>query len=229
MKTISLTTIISLLCFAGQAQAQTDITNTYLTNTGFDDSSSWVTTNVSQPAAETVTGWVSPTSASWCASGSANFGSTYTINGNTVPATNSNGSTSGGCLYMRLGWGANYAYTQNITLPAGFYRLSYKVYNNGGAENVAANNTGFTTSNGIRTLGPSIASISIRKTPHQAPSASVIRLLAMLVPAAMPALPTTISNLRNSTPSHLPQRLLTSQPISQMSGPMEATLTPKTE
>ncbi len=166
MKTISLTTIISLLCFAGQAQAQTDITNTYLTNAGFDNSSSWVTTNVSQPAAETVTGWVSPTSASWCASGSANFGSTYTINGNTVPATNSNGSTSGGCLYMRLGWGANYAYTQNITLPAGFYRLSYKVYNNGGAENVAANNTGFTTSNGIKFIDTNLLFTQNTWTEH---------------------------------------------------------------
>ena len=166
MKTIFLVTIVSLLCFAGQAQAQTDVTNTYLTNAGFDDSSSWITANVSQPAAVNVTGWTTPASASWSASATADFGSSYTINGNTVPISNSTGTTSGGCLYLRLGWNANYAYTQSVSIPAGFYKLSYMVYNNGGSANVAANNTGFTTSNGIKFIDTNLTFTQNTWTEH---------------------------------------------------------------
>ncbi len=157
MKKSILLSIVTLLCFAGQMKAQTDVTSTYLNNADFDTQSGWVTSNVSQPAAQNVTGWTAPTAASWSASGSASFGSSFTINGNTVPATNSDGEASGGCLYMRLGWNANYSYTQNVNLPAGFYRLSYKVYNNGGSTDVAANNTGFTTSGGLKFMDSSLS------------------------------------------------------------------------
>ena len=143
------------LCFAGQLHAQTDVTSTYITNAGFDDASSWVSSNVNHNNAVAVVGWNTPSAVEWSASASAAFGSSVTINGSTVPSTNSNGTTDGGCLFMRLGWNADYAYTQNVSLPVGLYKLTYKVYNNGGSVDVAVNNTKFTTSDGVVFTDPS--------------------------------------------------------------------------
>lgn len=50
---------------------------------------------------------------------------------------------SGYALGLAAVWGANLKYTQTVTLPAGTYALSFKVFNVSGPENFVANNFGF--------------------------------------------------------------------------------------
>ena len=50
---------------------------------------------------------------------------------------------SGNALAMTAVWGASLKYTQEVTLPAGTYALSFKVFNVSGAENFVENYFGF--------------------------------------------------------------------------------------
>lgn len=124
--------------------AQTDVTSLYLTNAGFDNSSDYVTTNVYTYASDAnnnnavsscqdVTGWTKESTGDGKAGGAFQWNSGYWIAGTSyiVPSTDSNGGSTGGALGLAGCWGNSAGYYQTLTLPAGLYRISYKVYNAG--------------------------------------------------------------------------------------------------
>ncbi len=127
--------------------AQTDVTSTYLTNAGFDDESGWITGNILQATAHAATNWVATSSGdTWWYGGAVGYGSSLTINSVTAPATNPEGVVEGGALGLSAGWGCIMKYTQEVTLPAGVYTLSYKAYNANTAATQANNYIGFISS-----------------------------------------------------------------------------------
>lgn len=127
--------------------AQTDVTSTYLTNAGFDDESGWITGNIGQATVNATTGWTASSSGdTWYYGGAVNYGSSFTVNSVTPPATNPDGVAEGGALGLSAGWGCTVAYKQEVTLKAGVYILSYKAYNANTAATQAYNFIGFTTS-----------------------------------------------------------------------------------
>lgn len=127
--------------------AQTDVTSTYLTNAGFDDESGWITGNIQQATAHAATNWVATSSGdTWWYGGAVGYGSSWTINSVTAPATNPEGAVEGGALGLSAGWGCIMKYTQEVTLPAGVYTLSYKAYNANTAATQANNYIGFISS-----------------------------------------------------------------------------------
>lgn len=131
----------------GNLSAQTDVTDTYLTNAGFDDESGWITGNIGQTTVNATTGWTSSSSGdTWYYGGAVNYGSSFTVNNVTPPATNPDGVAEGGALGLSAGWGCTVAYKQEVTLKAGVYILSYKAYNANTAATQAYNFIGFTTS-----------------------------------------------------------------------------------
>lgn len=124
--------------------AQTDVTSTYLTNAGFDDESGWITGNIGQATVNATTGWTASSSGdTWYYGGAVNYGSSFTVNSVTPPATNPDGVAEGGVLGLSAGWGCTVTYSQEVTLPAGIYTLSYKAYNANTAATQATNLIGF--------------------------------------------------------------------------------------
>ena len=120
-----------------------DVTDQYITNAGFDASSDFITANLGTGTSNhlSITGWSTDNTSAFGCSGAVAFGSAYTINSTAVPATDINGNTGNGMLAFSQGWNTQSVYTQNVTLPAGDYRLTYAVYN---AKNslTITNNTG---------------------------------------------------------------------------------------
>ena len=128
-------------------KAQTDVTSTYLMNAGFDDESGWIKSNVGQNTVSAVPEWRgASTGDTWFYGGAIGYGSSLTVNSVTPPATNPSGVAEGGALGISAGWGCTVKYTQEVTLPAGVYTLTYKVYNANTAATQANNYIGFTSS-----------------------------------------------------------------------------------
>ena len=134
--------------FAVGAWAQTDVTNQYLKNAGFDDQTSWVTEgNVGNNNALAVADWTATTSgADWFYSAAFGYGSVATINNVAAPAVNPEGIAEGGALGISVGWGCTVQYKQDVKLPAGVYTLTYKVYNANPDAAQASNLFGFVSS-----------------------------------------------------------------------------------
>lgn len=125
-------TLLGAGFISAQALAQTDVTDTYLKNAGFDTESDWQTGNVATSKstnAIAVSEWTSNGGASWSSSAAFGIGGTGQINGAAVPSTNSDGGTTGGVLGLSVGWSGASSYTQTVTLPKGSYVLSYAAYN----------------------------------------------------------------------------------------------------
>ena len=145
MKVKQLLAAALLFCTAG-ASAQTDVTSTYITNAGFDESSDWVTGNIANTAATSasaVTGWTRKGADSWTYGGSLQFGGSGKINNVSIPSTNSDGAAEGGALALSGAWdGGNgwIAYTQDVTLPAGNYVLTIPVNNVGKNDKMKTDN-----------------------------------------------------------------------------------------
>lgn len=108
-----------------------DVSSTYVTNPGFDDSNAYQTTSVSNGATnhKPVTGWTTTSTDANGSSAAFRIGSGLQLNSRTVPAKNAEGNVTGGALGISQGWGGANFYTQQLTLPAGTYRLTYTVYN----------------------------------------------------------------------------------------------------
>ncbi|MBR5963987.1 MAG: hypothetical protein IK000_07560 [Bacteroidaceae bacterium] len=137
--------ILAFCLLSLRLSAQTDVTSTYLKNAGFDEASCFVSTNVVTYAKDISNGEVSGCQpvTDWCiddasygdskAGGCFRFGSGCWMAGSSyvVPAADSEGSTSGGVLGLAGCWSGSAGYSQEVALPVGFYRLSYKVYNAG--------------------------------------------------------------------------------------------------
>ncbi len=154
MRKVKLWLLTLLMAVGGveSVKAQTDVTDTYITNAGFDNENDFQTGNIGSDAAtnaKQVTGWTAEGSTSWTYGGCIAYGSSGKINNTSIPTANSNGEAIGGALCLSGAWddGSGYIdYYQNITLPAGKYTLTMPVNNVGKNENFRLSYFGFTTS-----------------------------------------------------------------------------------
>ena len=102
-----------------------------------------------------VTGWVIPANGDARAGGQFAWGTSHILGGDgyTAPATNSEGSTTGGGLGVVAVWTGIAQYVQNVFLEAGTYTLTIPVYNNvGGTVAVTKNLFGFIADDGTEYL-----------------------------------------------------------------------------
>lgn len=140
-----------------------DVTDDYLQNPKFDEGDMMavnihtyqkdiVGSNVAQM--QPVEGWTI------ASNGDARSGGQYAMNsglflggtGYNVPGTNSESSIDGGALGIVGVWTGVAQYTQNVTLPAGTYTISFVLDNVGGAQAITKNLFGFIADNGVEYL-----------------------------------------------------------------------------
>ena len=138
-------TIIGILFGVSTAlSAQTNVTEQYLTNAGFDNTADFVSSivytyandanaNGGVSSCQPVTGWTADATGDAKAGGVFGFGSGYGLSGNgyVVPTTNAEGNSTGGALGLAGCWSNSVGYSQTVSLPKGLYRISFKVYNAG--------------------------------------------------------------------------------------------------
>ena len=139
------------LAFLGgvfSANAQTDVTSTYLTNAGFDD----CTAETSNVAAKTIkdyssNGWTNANKGSYTTIAVTAYGGGVKLANSTTPSTKKDGSTvSGNTLGIIAGWGdAVKIQSGDITLPAGFYTLTIDHYLSSSTNNYTTSYFGFVT------------------------------------------------------------------------------------
>lgn len=137
---------------ATSLSAQTDVTSTYLTNAGFDDESGWATSNVGVTSGgnmQDIPGWTKK-AVGWSSGATFGYGGGGQVNGSSVPSTGPDGTATGGAFGFSGSWSADITYTQEVTLPAGVYTLTYKAYNaqtsTDGNNKIATNKIGFSSS-----------------------------------------------------------------------------------
>ncbi len=124
--TLALTTLSSL------AWADTDISDLYLQNAGFDDESHFDyrisdNGNVAQEILP-IFGWNKDFSVDYTVCGIYEFGTAKTFNTyGKVPSKGYDGSK--GCLALSTGWDQAMKFYQTVTLPAGNYKLQTAYYN----------------------------------------------------------------------------------------------------
>ncbi|MBL3658796.1 glycosyl hydrolase [Fulvivirga sediminis] len=156
--------LYSLLIFSAsivgyESHAQTDITNTYLSNPGFDINCNYLAGNSNSisssapPLTNNVSGWNLASATSWGAVGTFEFGWQGLLNGSQVPAAGANGASGSGqgALGTTIGWGGDIVYSQAVTLPAGLYEMKV-VSTFVGANTIAANLTGWVANDGSSAL-----------------------------------------------------------------------------
>ena len=143
------------LLFAGfallgglSANAQTDVTSTYLTNAGFDD----CTAETSDVAAKTIkdyssNGWINASTGSFTTIAVTAYGGGYKVGNSTTPSTKKDGTTvSGNTLGIIAGWGDDVIIqSDDITLPAGNYTLTVDHYLASSTANYGTSRFGFVT------------------------------------------------------------------------------------
>ena len=143
MRNCCLLFLILWLCLSGCILAQKDVTGLYLTNAKFDDPSDYVgsivytyakdaTENGGVSSCQPVSGWTADAAGDAKAGGVFQFGSGFGLSGSGYVIPSSGPSAeSGGALGLAGCWGNAVGYSQEVTLPPGLYRFSYKVYNAG--------------------------------------------------------------------------------------------------
>lgn len=159
---------VLLFTLFGSLKAQTDVTNTYLTNTGFDsDPITFLKSSGKNTAAvrHLATGWMYEiagwTQASVCNANAvqvatAEYGaasSSEGLNGVAPPTMDMDGHSSGACLHLSAGWGDKAILTQNVNLQPGKYELTYSVFNAHTSTGIASNYFGYLPDQGTATYG----------------------------------------------------------------------------
>ena len=125
--TLALSTLSSL------AWADTDISDLYLQNAGFDDETHFDYRisdqgNVAQEILS-IYGWTKDFSVDYTVCGIYEFGTAKTFNTyGKVPSAGYQNS-KGGCLALSTGWDQAMKFYQTVTLPAGNYKLQTAYYN----------------------------------------------------------------------------------------------------
>jgi hypothetical protein len=149
----------------GSLMAQTDVTSTYLTNAGFDNSCNFLATTAASNLGsanglnnQTINGWTLTAVGNNTASSSFEYGFAGTLNlsGTTfgfIPTQGPDAATGAGhgSLGISAAWAATITYFQNVTLPAGKYTLEYAAYNSGPAA-AAYSKVGWVPSTGTSVL-----------------------------------------------------------------------------
>ena len=122
--------LIMMVLLGKPLTAQTDITEYYLTNYGFDDDFHYTAESDAKVAQEIreIHGWIPDFTVDYTITGVYEFGFGGTYNGAKVPAQSYTGG-GGGALALSTGWSQNFCYYQNITLPAGTYTINVPTYN----------------------------------------------------------------------------------------------------
>lgn len=152
MKKIKLLITVFALLGAGQMWAQTDVTDTYLTNADFKESTP-ITSDLygygkdgTPYGLQTVDGWTPVVTAgdnsdnrypnSGLGGAVFAYGSSYQLKGNkkAAPATNPSGEATGNCLGFFAVWGCGGYYYQNVIFPAGEYTITVPIYNQSGTQ-----------------------------------------------------------------------------------------------
>ena len=153
------------------ANAQTDVTSTYLTNADFSETTPITGTYLygygkdgSPYGYQAVDGWTSVvtsgdnSNASYPNSGTAaavfSYGSSTQLKGNSkaAPATNPDGEASGNCFGFFGVWGCGGYYYQNVTLAAGKYTITVPMYSQSGTQANTTYTGFFPTSGTNRTV-----------------------------------------------------------------------------
>lgn len=110
--------------------ADTDVTELFLENWGFDTELNYgtdATGNVEKEIKQ-VPGWTQDHDVDYTIVGTYAFGTKKTFNGSgRIPAKGYD--ESAGCLALSTGWGVSLLYSQAVTLPKGSYYLSAAWYN----------------------------------------------------------------------------------------------------
>lgn len=160
-----LTLMVAAAMCSFSANAQTDVTATYLLNPGFDEAPICYTVSGGTVLNAEVTrigttGWIFPipgwnqesvinANAVQVATGEyGTVANAQGFNNVAVPATDKNGSAVGAAISMSAGWGDKAMLSQNVILPSGKYVLKYDIINQHTALNVNANLTGFIPGDG---------------------------------------------------------------------------------
>lgn len=130
-------TVLSLCLATGvSGYSQTDVSDLFLVNNGFDMAFNYdekQTGNIAGDVIHEVYGWTNETTATYTVAGTFAYNAGVTFNGSSaLPVAGYNGS-AGGALGLTTGWGMQLLYTQTVTLPKGTYRLSSAYYNVGSA------------------------------------------------------------------------------------------------
>lgn len=147
---------------AMNANAQTDVTATYLTNADFTEGTPLtvnvhtyakdiVGTNIAQM--QSVDGWDIVANGDARAAGVFTYGDGLFVGGDSyfTPSTNPDGVAEGNALGMVAVWSASLQYTQDVTFPAGVYTLTFPVYNSkGGTSSISTNLFGFLEDGGTK-------------------------------------------------------------------------------
>ncbi len=124
-----------------------DVTNSYLTNPGFD--SDYITANKSTSSNNAVTGWTKSADKANSCGAAVEYGSSYTLNGKSIVAKDKFANGDGGALGITTGWSQEVTYTQDVTLPAGSYKVTFDVINqNSGYTGVNTNKFGWVPNSG---------------------------------------------------------------------------------
>lgn len=142
------------------AMAQVDVTSQLLTNAGFDDTSCFTKVGVHTYSKDItgsnvahmqpVNGWTIVENGDARASATFAYGSGLFVGGSgyTAPATNPQGTSTGGALGLVSVWTASLQYLQPVTLAAGSYTLSFVLRNVGGTGSAVKNLFGFVEEGG---------------------------------------------------------------------------------
>lgn len=156
---------LGLLALTMPVKAQTDVTNTYLTNAGFDTApitytKAGGTTKTAEAVRIGTTGWIFEIPG-WSNSSTINANAVQVASGEygtvanssgfnnvAVPATDVDGNSTGAALSMSAGWGDKAAYYQSVTLPAGKYVMKLNVYNAFTVAAIVSNTCGFVAESG---------------------------------------------------------------------------------
>ncbi len=112
------------------ASAQTDVSQYFLQNFGFDsnfDYSASSSQNVAQELKD-VPGWTTQVNATYTIIGVYEFGFQGTFNKGKVPEIGYDGEAGGG-LAISTGWGETFLFYQEVSLPAGTYTIKVPTYN----------------------------------------------------------------------------------------------------
>ena len=126
-KTFSL---IALMLLSLSVAAQTDVSQYFIENYGFDANFDYLKSSDKAVAQEIkeVKGWTQDFTMNYTITGVYEFGFQGTFNGGSVPAQGYDGEAGGG-LALSTGWEENMAYYQTVTLTAGTYTLKVPTYN----------------------------------------------------------------------------------------------------
>ena len=151
-----------------QSFAQDDVTNTYLTNAGFDINCNYLTGGTDTVATadpgntHDVSGWTIASTPVWSAAATFEYGWDGDFNGSSIPSVGSDGASGSGegALGISVGWSGQVAYTQQVTLPAGSYSIEFAA-NFLVANDMLANLIGWVPSTGSSVLSDlnSVASL----------------------------------------------------------------------